>query len=188
MTVQGNRGAGPVGSRACSPPRKDRPMRKSILLGVLGLLALSLVPVSGHAQMPGEKCELERLGTTKRADDDQNIIACLKTGDTTPGANISEWKAMTSSGSGGITGGCFAFATSKQPGISILRVSNSWGKGCGYKYRQLESSEFPKNEPYSPIVAAMGIDLCKAVEDAGYSCGISSFPGFDGILCGCVKK
>lgn len=74
---------------------------KNILLGVLGLLALSLVPVSGHAQMPGDKCggdDHVQVGTTRMATDRQNIIACLETGDTTPGANVSEWKAMTSGG------------------------------------------------------------------------------------------
>jgi hypothetical protein len=160
-------------------------MRK-VLLGILGLLALSAAPLAAYAQMPGEKCDLERLGTTKRATDDQNIIACLKTGEIAQnGKEIAEWKAMTSSG-GGTTGGCFAQAVVEEfdRGATRFRVSNSWGKGCSNKRRMIDlkqARELPTDGELSP-------DTCKLAEDAGYSCGITAISGHRGWLCQCAKK
>ncbi len=68
-------------------------MLKKTIIGFM--LALFAGPLSAHAELPGQPCTAAQIGTTKMADDKQNIIACLKTGDTTPGANVSEWKAMT---------------------------------------------------------------------------------------------
>ena len=156
---------------------------KNALFAVVGLLALSFVPVSGHAQMPGEKCggaDKVQVGTTKIATDSQSIIACLLTGNTAPGANVSEWKAMTSSnngggggGNGGVTGGCFSYATShRSGGVPIagqppaprgqeqlhyyVQPSERWGNGC------VNETVMFDNMPSSP---------CQAVASFGYSCG-----------------
>lgn len=156
---------------------------KTAALVCLGLLALSLVPVSGHAQMPGDKCELERLGTTKRANDDQNIIACLKTGEKTQdGKDDSEWKAMTSSGGGGITGGCSSSFFLKNN--FIVNVEDSWGKGCSNKKVTVEKSVGPG------VLTTYG-SYCKVAADVGYMCGLSNYLGNDFFalgICQCVKK
>jgi hypothetical protein len=75
---------------------------QKILLSVLGLLALSANPLAAHAEMPGQPCQKEQIGTTKMADDKQNIIACLLTGKVAP-ENVQEWKSMSSGGGGGPT-------------------------------------------------------------------------------------
>jgi len=156
---------------------------KTALFAVVGLLALSFVPVSGHAQMPGEKCggaDKVQVGTTKIATDSQNIIACLLTGNTAPGANVSEWKAMTSSnnggggGSGGLTGGCFVqteFIFGKQvPGegyrgdLKITSISDVWGRGCDVG---------KLNNTWKNIVLNNGYPSpCDLVAASGHACGL----------------
>jgi len=156
-------------------------MRKSILLGVLGWLALSLVPASGHAQMPGEKCggdDKVVVGTTRMASDQQNIIACLKTGDTTPGANVSEWKAMTSSGSGGgVTGGCSLFYQgSDSQGTTTYQTepNGNWGKGCRTDLVRVDYYGLQNGR----------ISFCAQMAAPEYACG----PTGDIKSCICVKK
>lgn len=62
---------------------------------VLGLLLAFLVPVFAHAEMPGQPCAAERIGTTMMSEDRQSIIACLLTGKSAP-SNVQEWKSMSS--------------------------------------------------------------------------------------------
>ena len=171
---------------------------KNVLFAVMGLLALSVVPVSGHAaahRLPGEKCgpayDTVQIGTTAMADDRQNIIACLETGEKTQdGKDDSEWKAMTSSGGGGLTGGCAAgvyaaktyYGTIPQPDGWYLYSTNLWGKGCDGKRIKSTSTEGALN----------GQHPCTAVASPGYVCGESSNASYDnqavGSVCLCVKK
>lgn len=67
-------------------------MLKKTIIGFM--LALFAGPLSAHAEMPGQPCQKEQIGTTKMADDKQNIIACLVTGNVAP-ENVQEWKSMT---------------------------------------------------------------------------------------------
>lgn len=71
-------------------------MQTTIIIGLA--LTLWALPLAAHAELPGQPCTAEQVGTTKMADDRQNIIACLETGNTKPGANKHEWKAMTAGG------------------------------------------------------------------------------------------
>lgn len=162
---------------------------KTALFAVVGLLALSFVPVSGYAQMPGEKCggaDKVQVGTTKIATDSQNIIACLLTGNTAPGANVSEWKAMTSSnnggggssgggssggggsGGGGITGGCeysvdLAYnSRDVATGYKVKMVYEVWGQGC-------DRSSVGKNIVFNDHYGSS----CSPVAAPGYACGLS---------------
>ncbi|QQR68234.1 MAG: hypothetical protein IPI58_05070 [Alphaproteobacteria bacterium] len=66
-------------------------MLKKTIIGFM--LALFAGPLSAHAEMPGQPCTAAQIGTTKMADDKQNIIACLLTGKTAP-ENVQEWKDM----------------------------------------------------------------------------------------------
>lgn len=63
-------------------------LNKTIIGFVLALLAW---PLSAHAELPGQPCQQEQIGTTKLADDQQNIIACLETGET---YQPYQWKSM----------------------------------------------------------------------------------------------
>ncbi|QQR68309.1 MAG: hypothetical protein IPI58_05465 [Alphaproteobacteria bacterium] len=67
-------------------------MLKKTIIGFM--LALFAGPLSAHAELPGQPCTAAQIGTTKMADDKQNIIACLLTGKTKP-ANVQEWKSFT---------------------------------------------------------------------------------------------
>lgn len=106
---------------------------RQALFALLGLLALTCVPTSSRAEMPGEPCGSSQVGATKLDDSQKNIIACLKTDDSTNGA---VWSAM--SGSGGITGGCKKTIGIK--GGAPLKTgplspqttyyTDEWGKGC----------------------------------------------------------
>ena len=155
---------------------------KTALFAVVGLLALSFVPVSGHAQMPGEKCggaDKVQVGTTKIATDSQNIIACLLTGNTAPGANVSEWKSMTSSnnggssgGNGGITGGCSirgSWTTDKNlVTTKTITVDKKWGVGC---------QSGPVTYSYNEVGSCPSFTCdqsCDRVQSPGYSCGVSA--------------
>lgn len=176
MTVQGN---GARGFRV--PPLqitgKGDAMRK-VLLGILGLLALSAAPLAAQAEMPGEKCELERLGTTKRATDDQNIIACLKTGEKAQdGKEIAEWKAMTSSGGGGITGGCFLIGFVQTTKGAAAAVVERWGQGC-------------KPDDYAGHIYlnGPGVATCGRAAVSGYSCGMTFADESPSVACTCLKK
>ncbi|QQR68625.1 MAG: hypothetical protein IPI58_07195 [Alphaproteobacteria bacterium] len=122
-------------------------MLKKTIIGFM--LALFAGPLSAHAELPGQPCTAAQIGTTKMADDKQNIIACLETGKAAP-ENVQEWKAMTSSGGGGgVTGGC----TIDHPGN--YRVVGLWGKGCTTNIVPIPNSELsqsywfpvPKPEP-----------------------------------------
>lgn len=95
-------------------------------LAVVICLALFALPLAARAEMPGQPCEASKLGTTKRAQDDQSIIACLKTGLANP---AYEWKSMLSSSGGGVTGGCLVRGTTGN-----LQFSGAWGKGCKNGY------------------------------------------------------
>jgi hypothetical protein len=157
---------------------------KKVLLGILlGLLALSAAPLAAHAQMPGEKCDLERLGTTKRATDDQNIIACLKTGETAQNRQeITEWKAMTSSGSGGLTGGCHVSVNAATSSV----VDQRWGTGCKPPDKVLNSWNPDRGIVYH---AESFKSACSKVAMAGYACGpVWIDEGMPVTLCLCVKK
>lgn len=133
-------------------------MLKKTIIGFM--LALFAGPLSAHAEMPGQPCTAAQIGTTKMADDKQNIIACLVTGNVAP-ENVQEWKSMTSSG-GGVTGGCF---------ISTLgSVSDRWGQGC------------------NSTASGSGTSICKRVAASGYSCGIIFADESSSASCGCVKK
>ena len=96
-------------------------MLKKTIIGFM--LALFAVPLAAHAELPGQICQKTQVGTTKMADDKQNIIACLETGNA---QQAYEWKSMTSGGGGGITGGCKA----SNAGDGRYIVSEVWGKGC----------------------------------------------------------
>lgn len=192
---------------------------KNALFAVVGLLALSFVPVSGHAQMPGEKCggaDKVQVGATKIATDSQNIIACLLTGNTAPGANVSEWKAMTSSnnggggssgggssgggssGGGGITGGCDATMVyhestapstyGKYDGYKIKSIESLWGTGCDMKV-------LGKVVPYASSFGVPGSpSICHEVALPTYSCGDTYVAPAETVTpsvsfkCICVKK
>lgn len=171
---------------------------KTALFAVVGLLALSFVPVSGHAQMPGEKCggaDKVQVGTTKISTDSQNIIACLLTGNTAPRANVSEWKAMTSSnnggggsGNGGMTGGCI-FSTAPVSdfrgaitGAKISQIIGMWGTGCD------------KNTVGKAIYSDPYGDACSQVASSGHDCGVVETTQLDSTgwgaanRCICVNK
>ena len=193
---------------------------KNALFAVVGLLALSFVPVSGHAQMPGEKCggaDKVQVGTTKIATDSQSIIACLLTGNTAPGANVSEWKAMTSSNNGGggssgggssgggdgsssgggITGGCNALlaynstppeSSYKYTGYKVISISSLWGKGCDMKaLNKVVLGNVVRDNTIGSF------SLCNEIALPTYSCGASEDftpdpMGSNGMKCICVKK
>ena len=156
-----------------------------ILLGIFGLLAFTAAPLAAHAELPGEICaDNVQVGTTKMADDRQNIIACLETGEKAQnGKEIKEWKAMTSSGGGGVTGGCLAWFSYTQPPTG-LNVRGSWGKGCSDKTIPF------KTTPNSNGVWGDNYEFCKNAQDSGYSCGVVSLFGnsVGGISCMCSKK
>ena len=134
------------------------------------MLALFAGPLSAHAEMPGQPCTAAQIGTTKMADDQQNIIACLVTGKAAP-QNVQEWKSMSSGGGGGITGGCkivmsytrtnYAY---KPESIISIRMQDFWGIGCDSKLNNTTQ----KNSGHS--YGAVG---CKRVTLPGYSCGPS---------------
>lgn len=152
-------------------------MRKSSVIGLmLAFLAVPLVAsAAGQTPLLGTRCEKERLGTTMRDTDDKNIVACLATDDA---QQPYEWKSMSSSGSGGITGGCFLHKWEGQgPTANLTRqvpegygwVTYKWGKGC------------KENDTVIPI---MSTDYMKGIAEPGYDCGgsVNSLPFF------CVKK
>jgi len=166
-------------------------MLKKTIIGFM--LALFAGPLSAHAEMPGQPCTAAQIGTTKMADDKQNIIACLLTGKAAP-ENVQEWKAMTSSGGGGLTGGCNASmsqydASNVNTGpavrVSILVPPESlWGTGCN-----------PAMNNFHKVVkyAYSGYGICSRVALPDYSCGSTfSTSNDDGKArhewCQCIKK
>lgn len=119
-------------------------MRSKLILAVS--LAVLAMPIVAHAEMAGDTCPLTSVGSSKLADDEKNIIACLKTSDTT-----AEWKALTSGG-GGVTGGCVTNSFNFLVGI--------WGKGC--QGNKITYGRF-------------GDEQAELRETAsGYSCGLTS--------------
>ncbi len=64
-------------------------MLKKTIIGFM--LALFAGPLAAHAEMPGQPCQKVQIGTTKMADDKQNIIACLETGEV---PQPYQWKSM----------------------------------------------------------------------------------------------
>lgn len=107
MAAQGNGGAGSAGGRALpqETTRKDKPMKR-IFFALLGLLALAVAPVSGHAQTPGQSCKDAIVGTTRMADDKKSIIGCLLTDKgeqvwkSTIGGSSGDWQCVTADNSG----------------------------------------------------------------------------------------
>ena len=148
-------------------------MLKKTIIGFM--LALFAGPLSAHAEMPGQACTTAQIGTTKMADDKQNIIACLETGKAAP-ENVQEWKAMTSSESGGgVTGGCYAW-NYNNGGVSI---EHWWGEGC----KPINSSGRATANP--------GADhACSAAAKSGYECGAVYDTGTNNTIfrCLCIKK
>lgn len=151
------------------------------------MLALFAGPLSAHAEMPGQPCQKEQIGTTKMADDKQNIIACLETGKVAP-ENIQEWKSMSSGGGRGITGGCMlgvsgAYVDSQEKRYvpRHLYVKESWGMGCSRR-----------NELRVPVPSS-GTHACNSLADQGYVCGMVYWVQYqnstqDVPSCICVEK
>ncbi len=143
-------------------------MLKKTIIGFM--LALFAGPLSAHAEMPGQPCTAAQIGTTKMADDKQNIIACLLTGKAAP-ENVQEWKAMTSSGGGVLTGGCMRSCVSSN---KVTKCANNtiWGSGCSSNCRGYYCT------PADSITV-------------GYECGYSFFTSSDSGDYGailCIKK
>ncbi|QQR68233.1 MAG: hypothetical protein IPI58_05065 [Alphaproteobacteria bacterium] len=153
-------------------------MLKKTIIGFM--LALFAGPLSAHAEMPGQPCTAAQIGTTKMADDKQNIIACLETGKAAP-ENVQEWKAMTSSGGGGLTGGCtLAYRPGDRNRVgSSLYVQESWGMGCRKNGASVSMQ----------TTVLYGSTACNSLAAQGYECGISEKKdGLESTACLCVKK
>ncbi|QQR68626.1 MAG: hypothetical protein IPI58_07200 [Alphaproteobacteria bacterium] len=146
-------------------------MLKKTIIGFM--LALFAGPLSAHAELPGQPCTAAQIGTTKMADDQQNIIACLVTGKAKP-ENVQEWKSMSSGGGGGITGGCSILYVS----TDHMRANSRWGKGCRPFDHNAPGTD--KEGIYRFTSGSNGI--CASAAATGYSCG-GSWAGIQGCIC-----
>ncbi|QQR68629.1 MAG: hypothetical protein IPI58_07215 [Alphaproteobacteria bacterium] len=151
-------------------------MLKKTIIGFM--LALFAGPLSAHAELPGQPCTAAQIGTTKMADDKQNIIACLETGKAAP-ENVQEWKAMTSSGpGGGITGGCLLTSVQRSAKPYAITI-DKWGAGC---------QAIINGAGQAIIYVRKQRTACNSAAASGYSCG-TIFVEEGGISsCTCVKE
>jgi hypothetical protein len=162
-------------------------MRRTL---ALSLFLVCSAPAWAWAALPGQPCQPEQVGTTTMADDKQNIIACLLTGDTGLGTYAQEWKSMSSGG--GITGGCDITYSSALDSQNYINIKGTWGHGClpPNRYTSTTCVEPPTQYNGGGELVAEGCGaLCGMAQLPGYSCGeVSSSSGTPHSNCACVKN
>jgi hypothetical protein len=153
-------------------------MRRALLFAAL--MSVSFPALAITANMPGDPCP-SQFGVTKLSDDKANIVACLQASGTD---TALVWKATTSGG-GGVTGGCIVTQTTTfiptmvgggwtGNGHSEVAyvISNKWGYGCKANGTSVTPSQ---------------AGPC-AISDSGYVCGFNAAVNATSQSCFCVKQ